>query len=169
MKQDWSYKPDIHSNEPVVEIGIVHKYKFDKKPSRKVHEINPDTGMAYCKVENGTGRKLVTSENFPEGRAPCSMCTRLKAEPEPSKAKKRKQKKGKFYGSQEWAVLRYKAFLKYGNRCVVCGRSESLTVDHVKPIGKYPELSLDIDNLQVMCRLCNRGKGGWDETDWREK
>jgi 5-methylcytosine-specific restriction endonuclease McrA len=41
-------------------------------------------------------------------------------------------------------------------------------VDHIKPRWKYPELSLSFENLQVLCKDCNLGKGGWDETDWRE-
>ncbi len=41
-------------------------------------------------------------------------------------------------------------------------------VDHIKPRRKYPELALSRSNLQVLCNLCNHGKGNWDETDWRE-
>lgn len=42
-----------------------------------------------------------------------------------------------------------------------------LNVDHVKPRKFYPELALDLDNLQVLCALCNHGKGNSDATDWR--
>ena len=45
VKPDWSYKPDIHEHEPVIEIGSSYKpeYRFiydRKKSGRKVHEIN---------------------------------------------------------------------------------------------------------------------------------
>ncbi len=43
-----------------------------------------------------------------------------------------------------------------------------LHVDHIKPRSKYPDLALDINNLQILCESCNLGKGAWDETDFRE-
>ncbi|MFC6439812.1 HNH endonuclease [Bowmanella sp. JS7-9] len=33
-----------------------------------------------------------------------------------------------------------------------------LHVDHVKPRAKFPELALDINNLQILCETCNLGK-----------
>ena len=42
-------------------------------------------------------------------------------------------------------------------------------VDHIKPRLRYPELALDMNNLQVLCAICNHGKGGFDETDWRDE
>jgi 5-methylcytosine-specific restriction endonuclease McrA len=44
-----------------------------------------------------------------------------------------------------------------------------LNVDHIKPRRRFPELSLDPDNLQVLCGNCNTGKGSWDTTDWRKE
>lgn len=80
---------------------------------------------------------------------------------------------GKFLESYEWRKLRYRALIRYGRRCQCCGRSPTdgvqLNVDHIKPRRKYPELALNIDNLQVLCHECNHGKGNWDETDWRDE
>lgn len=42
-----------------------------------------------------------------------------------------------------------------------------IQVDHIKPRKTHPELALDINNLQVLCEVCNHGKGNWDQTDWR--
>jgi 5-methylcytosine-specific restriction endonuclease McrA len=42
-----------------------------------------------------------------------------------------------------------------------------MNVDHVKPRKLFPALSLDKGNLQVLCEVCNHGKGNWDQTDWR--
>ena len=51
--------------------------------------------------------------------------------------------------------------------CVICGRSPvtnpglDLEVDHVKPFSKGGQDSLE--NLQTLCRDCNRGKGANEE------
>lgn len=76
-----------------------------------------------------------------------------------------------FLQSYEWRKLRYEALQRHGARCQCCGRGAAdgavMNVDHIKPRRKYPDLALDIDNLQVLCSVCNHGKGNWDETDWR--
>lgn len=75
--------------------------------------------------------------------------------------------------NKKWRKLRYQAFKKYGNFCCCCGRSPSndptvvLHVDHIKPKSIYPNLSLDIKNLQILCADCNFAKSYTDETDWR--
>lgn len=77
----------------------------------------------------------------------------------------------KFYSSSAWKTLRYAVLVKCGGRCQCCGASASdgevLQVDHIEPRWKAPHRSLDIDNLQVLCSMCNSGKGAWDMTDWR--
>lgn len=77
----------------------------------------------------------------------------------------------KFLSSYQWRKLRYEAIQKYERRCMCCGLTPDdgikLHVDHIKPRKKYPELALDIDNLQILCEICNHGKGNWDETDHR--
>ena len=79
--------------------------------------------------------------------------------------------KGKpFCKTDEWLSLRYDALVKYGRRCCCCGvTSESavMHVDHIKPKSLHPELALDINNLQILCKDCNFGKGNRDDTDLR--
>jgi hypothetical protein len=69
----------------------------------------------------------------------------------------------RFYSSLEWKILREKVVTGKGRICVICykfiRRDFNLTVDHIKPRSKFPQLSLDIENLQVMCRSCNSSKG----------
>lgn len=76
-----------------------------------------------------------------------------------------------FYDSWEWTTLRYKVILKFGRRCMCCGRTPEdgikIHVDHIKPRSLNRELELEIDNLQILCGDCNKGKGGWDQTDFR--
>jgi 5-methylcytosine-specific restriction endonuclease McrA len=78
-----------------------------------------------------------------------------------------------FYDSDAWLKIRYRVLGKYGAQCMLCGSGwtpENPTqVDHIKPRSKYPDLAMDFDNLQVLCRDCNMGKGNVDETDFRPK
>ncbi len=69
---------------------------------------------------------------------------------------------------ERWQKLRYDAFLKYGRKCMLCGATNKLHVDHIKPKAVFPELCWDINNLQVLCEDCNMGKGFRDQTDWRK-
>lgn len=104
---------------------------------------------------------------------------RRKGMPQKINEKKRKLKRLKrlrnlpshpFYSSPEWLKLRYMVFLRDGKKCRLCGfqgLNQRLHVDHIKPRSKYPDIEMEISNLQVLCESCNLGKGAWDETDWR--
>jgi len=69
----------------------------------------------------------------------------------------------RFYASPEWRILREQVIAEQGQRCRQCGRhiadNFDLTIDHIKPRSKFPELALDKSNLQVLCRQCNSSKG----------
>ena len=67
-----------------------------------------------------------------------------------------------FISSFKWRQLRMEAFKLYGRKCLCCGNFPPhtvLNVDHIKPRKHFPELALDINNLQVLCGECNHGKG----------
>ena len=68
-----------------------------------------------------------------------------------------------FYSSPEWNIIRKQVIKQKGRVCAECGRriirNIDITVDHIKPRSKYPELSLKIENLRVLCRSCNSKKG----------
>jgi len=75
-----------------------------------------------------------------------------------------------FLKSFAWRRLRMEALKERGATCECCGARPPdvvLHVDHIRPRKKYPELALELSNLQVLCHECNHGKGNWDETDWR--
>ena len=76
-----------------------------------------------------------------------------------------------FLTSYEWRRVRMQVLKRDGARCVCCGASPKdgvrMHVDHIKPRRIFPNLALDLNNLQVLCEVCNHGKGNWDMTDWR--
>lgn len=67
----------------------------------------------------------------------------------------------------EWNNLRVKVFDKYGKVCLCCKSIDNICIDHIKPYSKYPELALDFENMQPLCRVCNSKKGNRSETDYR--
>ena len=147
-----------------------------RKPKYKQHILD-EKGRTYCNLENSGYGKIIERCVRPHvTRTFCNVCTHmLKKRLENGKPSKRTKKTVKpgtnFYRTKEWARLRYMAFERYGTQCMCCGGDQSdgvrLHVDHIKPIRHYPELALDIENLQILCALCNRGKGSEFETDWR--
>lgn len=76
-----------------------------------------------------------------------------------------------FLYSTEWRELRKEAIARYGLICCKCGRENSrsypINIDHIKPRKFFPELALDIENLQPLCGPCNKAKGNKHQTDYR--
>lgn len=73
----------------------------------------------------------------------------------------------KFYRTPEWRILR-KVFLRTQNKinshyiCYLCQKPiywRDLTIDHLKPRSKFPDLALEITNLRLAHRQCNSSKG----------
>lgn len=107
------------------------------------------------------------------------MARRIVWEGDRSRRKERKNrsfspspnKRKTFYASWEWKKMRMKALQKHGHACQSCGAGPKhgarVVVDHIKPLDAAWNLRLDLDNLQVLCDDCNRGKGNWLEADFR--
>jgi len=101
--------------------------------------------------------------------------TLTKAEKRKAKRYQRKVRRWSnkgFYNSNKWRELRVDVMEQNRCRCMMCGRSPKnhkivLHVDHIKPRSQYPELELDINNLQILCEDCNLGKVNYYQTDWR--
>lgn len=76
-----------------------------------------------------------------------------------------------FLSTRAWKELRAKVLEKYGAKCMCCGYTSDdkrrIHVDHIKPRRYFPELSLVFENLQVLCRFCNKAKGNNHATDYR--
>ncbi len=73
---------------------------------------------------------------------------------------------GSFFESPEWQRLRYET-LRRDRKCVLCGSTDNLHCDHIKPRSKYPELELDLTNTQTLCKACNIAKSNRDCEDYR--
>lgn len=63
--------------------------------------------------------------------------------------------------------LRHKVFVRDNYRCVECGatnKETTLEIDHIIPVSKGG--TNDINNLQTLCKTCNRAKSA---TIWEDK
>lgn len=78
-----------------------------------------------------------------------------------------------FLQSYQWRTLRFDVIAKYGNACQCCGAIPNaktgitINVDHIKPRRTHPHLALEMDNLQILCNVCNHGKSNRHEIDFR--
>lgn len=54
-------------------------------------------------------------------------------------------------------IVRKRILEKYNNKCVHCGTTINLQIDHIIPLSKNGRH--DENNLQVLCRTCNLKKG----------
>ena len=76
-----------------------------------------------------------------------------------------------FYNSQQWRELKRKAFKRYGRKCQATGLTEKdgivLSVDHIKPRSKRPDLALKLSNVQILELGLNKTKGARIVKDWR--
>ena len=70
-----------------------------------------------------------------------------------------RKKKDNFYATRSWLALRVDVLRERKRECVYCGATEgAFHVDHIKPRSKFPDLELDPENMQILCRDCNIGK-----------
>jgi 5-methylcytosine-specific restriction endonuclease McrA len=60
--------------------------------------------------------------------------------------------------SKRWPALRQQALRRDCFKCVKCGASGRLEVDHIKSVRLSPELAWSLDNLQSLCRSCHTAK-----------
>jgi hypothetical protein len=71
------------------------------------------------------------------------------------------------YSPSDLKKLRVQLVKMYGEKCMCCNSTEHISVDHIKPYSLYKELSLDFDNLQLLCKSCNSKKSNRHSTDYR--
>jgi len=142
---------------------------------------NPPTKLVIEKLTPFLRKPLVASKR--QRRAQLVEAANLalaqpgvenKPERKPQKKKRAPaHKPDAFYASWEWKRVRYEALKIHGRRCQCCGWQPGdtphghLVVDHIKPRRRFPELGLEVANMQVLCNDCNMGKGAVHEDDYR--
>ena len=84
----------------------------------------------------------------------------------PTKAKDIKASKEKYY-DVEYRIMRENIFNRYEKKCMKCDSIRLLELDHIRPVSKHPELFLCEDNMQILCKTCNREKSNKNENDYR--
>ncbi len=159
----------IYEANPSIEIKQL-KVALEEK-ERKLQQIYKSRNLAKypfnCKI---CGVLVLSSGNGLSKSHKKGICKKKCGivEIQPKFPPRKKSTSSEFYLSRPWQELRYKVIKKYGRKCMLCNDTKSVMhVDHIKPRSKYPHLSLDINNLQVLCEPCNLGKSNLDETDWR--
>lgn len=69
-------------------------------------------------------------------------------------------KKGDPRLSRKYKEVRLKRLAMDGYVCYYCGAEEKdMTIDHIIPVSKAPELAIDINNMVTACKPCNSKKG----------
>ena len=189
VKADWAWNPDPdneqikRSTQPVLSKRQLRKKKIDdkKRLARKCHaaarqarnHLNCSaTGLGFRDYANALAEKgVLPAGEYTKDRAMAALSTWYDSIPSKDRVKNKAAYNPKaFYDSKEWRKLRYEVLTTQGRQCQCCGASPPkvvLHVDHIKPRSKYPELELDIDNLQILCEACNLGKSNLDDTDFR--
>lgn len=126
-----------YSGRPVEEILLPYKVKSEKILDEQKTQIS--TMNQELKVMNRT-----ITENISELMGNKKLTFILSDD---------------FYNSTDWIQIRDQAFNRGPRVCRYCGSTDDLTVDHIKPRSKYPELALTVNNTQILCRSCNSSKG----------
>lgn len=160
-KHDYSKYPYLKkkkSNKTSEQRAINHAIQ---KQASKILKLTTGKGQI---VKVSKAYEIVNSWKASGNVIPKTPVSKLK------KQTSYKQKAIAFYESDEWRSLRYKALKLYGRVCCVCGAKPPdviLHVDHIKPRSLFPELELQLENLQILCKDCNLGKSNKDSIDWR--
>lgn len=85
---------------------------------------------------------------------------------QPDSWKRAHKKSARWTQYQDGADLIYALAVRYGYRCLRCGTTRRLGLDHIHPVSKGGKT--EIDNLQLLCEPCNTEKGD-QVMDYRPK
>ena len=127
-------------------------YKNNKKKKQEYYEKNKVRILEVVKQYRRTGayrNTLIKYRRSPKG---------MFADREVHNRRRMQKSKGKLTNQQWDEILR-----EYNFRCAYCGLKGNMTIDHIIPISKGGQHS--IDNIVPACLECNSRKGsrlGWE-------
>lgn len=158
--------------------SVINSISFCSDECRTKKGVNVSVVSINKRRDRVNGKKVIKGKSWKKHRVKALLKENqnlrneiidLKNDKERFEQKKEYKIECDFYLSKEWRELRYKAIIIYKRMCFCCGATnKQIHVDHIKPRSKYPELELDLNNLQLLCVDCNLGKSNKDETDWRK-
>lgn len=143
----------------------------NERPFEDFHKSrnSVDGRQAYCKscmVSARADWALRNPERDKELETKYKQSARYKVTKKNSKYRRRQRlaktpKELELTAEQERLILEF-----YGRRCLCCGSTEDVTLDHVKPLALGGLNSAT--NIQILCRECNSRKGA-KEIDYRRE
>ena len=175
LQRNWAktYKNFLVPEDAFIAHKEMQLQKRDKKKNKKTTLSKSIIAVAKEKYPDLLGSltsKKVKKYNFQnQKKAKVSFPVNITKYPENNKINVNADE---FLTSYHWRKIRMEVLIRDGRKCACCGATPAtgavMNVDHIKPRRFYPELALEITNLQILCGDCNHGKGNWDETNWRE-
>jgi 5-methylcytosine-specific restriction endonuclease McrA len=79
-------------------------------------------------------------------------------------------KKGDPRLSRKYKEVRLRVLARDGYVCYYCGaENKNMTIDHIIPVSKAPELAIDEGNMRTCCVSCNSSKGSRNERVFLER
>lgn len=75
---------------------------------------------------------------------------------QPREVRNRHKRGERWIQVEHGASFIYDLAVRYGYRCLCCGSTRRLGLDHIRPVSKGGKTELD--NLQLLCKRCNEAK-----------
>lgn len=67
----------------------------------------------------------------------------------------------KIRSSKEYKIWKNAVRQRDDGKCIWCGSTNNIEIDHIKPFAIFPELRFAIDNGRTLCRKCHSLTPNW--------
>jgi 5-methylcytosine-specific restriction endonuclease McrA len=71
------------------------------------------------------------------------------------KIKQAIQKDNPLYFDFMYNLAKEQVLIRDSYQCVKCKSDKQVTVHHIKPRNRFPELTCDLDNMITLCQKCH--------------
>lgn len=140
---------DSHITKPI-KICLTCKKEFKVKKSR---EYTAKYCSIKCYDKNGVNNAFFNKRHTLGNRIKMSA---IKQEIEEKDWKVfTSREKRRVMGTAPYRRFREAVLERDNYKCVWCGATENLDVDHIKPYAYFPDLRLTVSNGRVLCRPCH--------------